>query len=151
MKIVQQNAMRLILQEQPLGIWFLGLGTTIAGFVIFIVCKPPIFLWGGVLIAIAGAMMSWSATTTCTFDKINNQLTVRRQHFFSQRVRRHAIHQIAEVRLRKRMFIGTPFYHVSLIFASGQQFPITQSASTDWHARKILVEQIRSFLGKQPS
>ena len=150
MKIVQRTAMCLILQEQPLGIGFLGRAAAIAGFAIFVVCKPPVFWWGGVLIAIASIMLSLSPTTTCTFDKVNNQLTLRRQRCFSRWVRRHPLHNITEVQLAERTWLGTQFYQVSLVLSSGQHLPITQSASTDWHVRNVLVEQIRTFLGQQP-
>lgn len=151
MEIVQKTPMRLILQEQSLGLRLLAWTTAIAGFWIMISAKPPTFLWGAVLITVANLIASWSPQTTFTFDKINNQLLVHRQRCCSQHSKRHAIHHITAVHLHPRTFMGQTFYQVSLSLASGVKLPITQSASTDLPARMALAEQIRTFLGHRPS
>lgn len=146
MKIIQQTPDTLVLQEKLLGIWFLGLGTAATGFFIVMSFESPVDLFGGVCIAIAALVATLSPTETCTFNKTTGLITLRRQHWFSQRIQQQTLSEITDVRVEPYTVMGTQFFRVSLVFISGQTLAVTRSASTDKTAKQTLAQQIQDFL-----
>lgn len=151
MKIIHKTSDLLVLQEKLLGIWMLGLGTAATGFFIVMSFESPVDLFGGACIAIAALVATLSPTETCIFDKTTCLITLRRQRWFSHRVQQQNLAQIADVMVEPYTMMGTQFFRVSLVLASGQTLALTRSASTDRTAQQQLAQHIQQFLNLEPT
>ena len=146
MKVTQHTSICLILQEQRLGVWLLGISIALFGLLIFISFEAPADLLGSFCIAIASLVQLFSPREICTFDKGLDRLTLEQQHWFRRRVKRHPITQITAVRVEQRWLLGTSFYQIHLILDSGIVLPLSQSVSTDWQQQRTIAQSIRTFL-----
>lgn len=146
MKIIRKSTTRLQLREHLIGIWMLGGFLALLGLFLFISSEPPIDFAGGGCIAIANVMILCSPVETCSFDKTCNQVTLRQQHWFSQRFHLETIDKIQEVQVEKSAIVGIKFYRVGLVLASGQRLYLTQFPTTDRAIQQQLAHQVRQFL-----
>jgi len=146
MKIIRKSTTRMQLREHLIGVWMLGGFLALLGLFLFISSEPPVDFAGGVCIAIANLMILCSPVETCSFDKTLNQVTVRQQHWFSQRLRSETIDEIQEVQVERSAIAGIRFYRVGLVLASGQQLYLTRFPTTDRTIQQLLAHQVRQFL-----
>jgi len=146
MKIVRKSTTQLLLREHLIGVWMLGGFLALLGLFLFISSEPPVDFVGGGCIAIANVMILYSPVETCSFDKTCNQVTMRRQRWFSQRFRSETIDTIQEVQVERTAIVGIRFYRVGLVLASGQRLYLTQFPTTDRAIQQLLAYQVRQFL-----
>lgn len=146
MRIIQHTANALTLKERLLGVWFLAACMAAIGLFIFIGYESPVDWFGGGCIAIASVIGCLSPSATCTFDKQQQRVTLKRRRLLSQSIKRHAIAQIAAVHVERRVIVGTYFYSISLVLVSGQRLTLTQFPSTDWGQQAHFASKIRRFL-----
>lgn len=146
MKIIRKSTTRLQLREHLIGVWILGGLLALLGLFLFISSEPPVDFAGGGCIAIANVMVLCSPVETCSFDKTRNRVTLRQQHWFSQRLHSETIDKIQEVQVEGFAVVGIRFYRIGLVLDSGQRLYLTQFPTTDRAIQQQLAQQVRQFL-----
>jgi hypothetical protein len=146
MQVVQQTSTNLMLQNRPVGVWILGEIAAAIGFSFVLASAWPTYLMGGFWIAFANLTVFLSPVETSTFDKVCNRFTLKQQGWRGTKVIEHAIQEIFDVRVEESVQVGSRFYRVSLVLASGKHLYLIQFPTTDFEAQQVAADCIRAFL-----
>ncbi len=146
MKVVEQTLTLLTLQERPIGIWLLSIGTATVGLFIFISQNPPIDWFGLFCIIGANFMMFNSPVKTCRFDKHHNRVTFKQKGWLGTKMISCPINKITGIQVESLNFLGIQFYKLSLRLVEGEHFYLTPVPSTDSQLLQKLARYIQQFL-----
>ena len=146
MKIMQQAAGRLVLQEKPGLVLLVGGLFVIAGIVVAVGAGEPL---PGIGAALLGAIviLAFGNTVTATFDNNIGRFTRATRGAVRNSEITHPLPEIAGVSVEtSRASRGSPSYRIALELASGARVPLTTSYSSGKSGKEHSAAAIRKFL-----
>lgn len=148
MKIVEKTAGRLVLQEKPWLVLFIGTLFIVTGMVMAV--KTGEWMAGG--FAVLGALLiaAFGNTVTATFDSSIGRFTRTSKGLLRNNETAHQLPDIAGVDVQASPAArSSRGYRIALALASGVRVPLTTSYSSGKSGKEQTAAAIRQFLNLQ--
>ncbi|RUT03362.1 hypothetical protein DSM107010_60490 [Chroococcidiopsis cubana SAG 39.79] len=147
MRIVQRTRSLLILRFKPFDVWILTSIIVTTGFFIILI-EPKFSLLGAIFIALAYFWLLKAPSVTCSLNKTEGTLTLKRQSLFGTNIVEYHLREIRDVRVEKRIASvkWDAAYRASIVFGSGNCLPITSYYSSGRTSVQKTVSCIKDFL-----
>lgn len=136
MKFVQQTRDQLTIRLFPLVIWSVGIFFLMLAVTATSLLAQPLLASAGILI------FSLGQASTCRFNKITDQVLIKRWTLLGSKQSRCSIRDVVEVHVEA----SGATYRVNLILAEGELFPLTTYYTGGLQEKQKVVERIRQFL-----
>jgi hypothetical protein len=149
MKVVEQTAGKLVLQERPWLVWVVGALFVVAGSWVALTSGERLF---GAAFALTGAvlLLAFANTVTATFDRGVGRFTLSIAGVVRNRETAHPLGEVVSVGVHQSAS-GRPSrtYRLVLALSSGARVPLTPMFSSGKADKERLAGEIRQFLGLQ--
>ncbi|MDQ3068509.1 MAG: hypothetical protein M3R55_02120 [Acidobacteriota bacterium] len=145
MKVVQQTATTLVMQDKPWFVWLVGALFVAGGLVAFLSGETK--FGGGFVIAGVGLILAFANTVTSTFDRGTGRFRRSLTGLLRHSELAHALDDIAGVSVEASAS-GHPSrsYRVALELTSRTRVPLTPTYSSGKADKEALATAIREFL-----
>lgn len=135
MKFVQQTRDQLTIRLLPLGFWSIGIFVLALATTASLLTQP-------LLVVVGILIFSLGQASTCHFNKITDQVVIKRWTLLESKQRHCSIRDVVEAYVE----LSHNTYRVNLVFAEGELFSLTTYYSSGFQEKQRVVELIRQFL-----
>lgn len=110
-----------------------------------------VLIFAGFLTLLFFLLIGIPTVVTCTLNKTLDSLTIERRNFFSVRVIKHSLQEIADVRVEEYSGAEDTTYRISFVLTSGECVPLTRYYSSDWKTKQEWAKYICNFVNSDTS
>lgn len=144
-KCLEQTPNKLVFRVRPTFGWGCGVFFGGAG-LILLVDRTHLYI-SGFFFFLSLLIIALSSVKTCTFDKERSRMTIKRQHWFGEKILEHSINEISDVQIEHTSSSeGSRIYRVTLILSSGEKLPLTRSYTSGIEEKQYIANLIKYFL-----
>jgi hypothetical protein len=149
MKVIRQTHTQLVLEQRLVGVWFLGAFLAFVGLMLALGFVAPLYLLGGLCIALGGFLEILTPVEICDLDKQKSRVTLIQRRWLRRNTRHYPLAHVRQVQVAKTTYLGTSFYNVCLNLVSGESLKLTLFPTTDRQKQIKTAQRIEEFLSPE--